>query len=317
MKNLLIGQRVFQSDTPGTIIDVSDDSRYILIRWDNMPSDTAPKVYPFPNAFLTQKYHLYPLPNSRHLQEVLQPYRSQVCSFCHTYSPRGRTIHRYYVCPDCAPKYDWCLACRRLSNDIRIGLNGEQVCKQCFDRKYPSIHVDLSPSGNPAPTLHIYERLPHQCTNKHKMYCVTAKVATLRNGLYKSVLINLHFCQECNKYYILHKTFDSYTRLHGYICLPRTYPDKKTSSGDALNFLPDTILSQWGYRISLSDQERRQILVHLIKHGYTSKSIISAILHAFSMRHWAPHAASIWLDDLYFVEEYDIEKQPLVDFTRP
>lgn len=73
MKNLLIGQRVFQSNTPGTIIDVSDNSQYVFVRWDNMPSDTVPKVYPFPSAFLTQKYHLYPLPNSRHLQEALQP----------------------------------------------------------------------------------------------------------------------------------------------------------------------------------------------------------------------------------------------------
>lgn len=313
MKDLLIGQKVIQREITGTIVDYIEPSRHLLIQWDN---DNAVKTYVFPDLFLAKQYMAYPCDDSNKLKQALATYDIYKCSQCHEYSKEIRKIAKHKLCPSCARSYKICAQCGELFKEVSFGLDGRNRCRKCFGIKYPPIHANMSASVSNLPTLYVRSIIPFRCANQHKMFCVSAKVTVVKNGIYQNTIINLHYCEERNKYYILARSFDEYTKLHGYICLPRDMPRRDNKSGRSHSFQEDTILSRWGYSTTLPDEGRRQILVFLIQSGVASKSEISSILHTFSGRYWLPDAPSIWRSDLYFVEDYDLDRQPFVDFTK-
>ena len=317
MKNHLIGKIVMQRKDIGTIIGYRKDaySEYITIEWDTRNGEDKRKNYQFPKIFLTKEWEMSIESGDVVLDAFLNAENAKHCCQCGEYSPDGHASEAGYICEECAKFYQRCPVCSTYVKHLMTGLDGQSYCRKCLDVRYPLKRCELV-DLKAAPTIYIRTALPCECTHIHQFFCVDAKVIVIKGRKCSTAHINMHYCETCNKFYITKEMFERYQARYGYICLPRDLP-QNTSAKAKHSFQESTILSEWGYSTSLSQSERRNILILIMSIDKRNKSDISSILSVFARtRTWQPQAQLIWGEDLEFVDNYDLKRQPLIDLTR-
>lgn len=140
----------------------------------------------------------------------------------------------------------------------------------------------------------------------------------LRDDRAHRVDIDLQKCMRCNKYFIDIHSLEQYEKRYGRLSIRRTpitgNEDYYEMSGD-IRFRPDSILSRNGYSTRLRTTERRKILANMIECGYSKAEIKDKLTEFIRLRgEKCPEAASIWEDDLEFVNDYGLHAQSKVKF---
>lgn len=323
LKERIVGRMVTQFGQIGTIVDCTfaecKDLRSVKIHilWSNAKLN-KPKEYSFPMVFLQCKMKF--IDSDPSLPELLEEARCFfTCHQCHKFLIAIHRIQNYSVCPLCKKhKFQLCEDCKdyELIDNLKFCVDGKYRCQKCLDARYPLIVKDFSVPSE-APTMYVRKAFPYNCTHHHKMFCVTAKVIVRKNDQYHYAHINLHFCETCNKYYIPLTIWNDYIKQFGYICLPRNVSSTHSSS-NVKTFQESTLLSRWGYSTSLTEAERRDILMSIVDAGSDSnyKSQVVSILSSFVYnRYWQPDAVDIWREDLRFIEQHNASNQQMIDLS--
>lgn len=153
------------------------------------------------------------------------------------------------------------------------------------------------------------------CTSCYQQqHPIEAKTYTahLANGK-KSVVIPVHYCTVCHKYFIGDKTLHEYEKSYGEILvMKRRYKDETLPGVDFFNdFNQESLLHQYGYNVridGLTESARRKLLISLMKKKLLSyHEICRTIEQNISFFQGNPQysqAVTKWKSDLKFIGDY-------------
>lgn len=204
------------------------------------------------------------------------------------------------------PKY----AFERLSSEIdsRIYSLAKEKASVCKVE-----HSHSSPATT-AP-LYLFDVLSSTLCHRNNHPVVPARfVADLANGT-GQLILPVHYCNYCDKYFIGTKTLAQFEKDFGRIIVERrkmSYDDDGFSS-----FQTESKLHQLGYNVidgNMSEEERHRLLVYLLENKrITYFEICSTIeqnirLFQFSYRHQL--AVTKWKSDLKYIGDYVINPCP-------
>ncbi len=124
----------------------------------------------------------------------------------------------------------------------------------------------------------------------------------------KVVRLPVHYCEQCEKYYIGAVTYDMYEKIYGTIVAEKYRFNDHGIDFD--EFCNESRLHRFGYNViagELSEMERRSLLVLLIKDGMmtyeeVSRTIERDIRHFSSIPRMGP-AVSKWKSDQKYISD--------------
>jgi len=322
---LLLGAKVCYLPTNeiGVIVDFKrgDRSQYIYVHYFNSDTPEHNKTYVFPSIFLGTDKKMQLVNGAPELHSYFKEERKNVCQRCGKYNIDIATRGEHHFCEECNKEIKECEACHKLIVNAKRGIDGKLYCKSCHKKRFPFVTRDLSTPTWRTPTLYVQTILPSPCICQHTLYNVKAKVKVQNGDKTSFAYINLHYCKNCNKYYILKKSLEQYEARYGNIFIRRRYTPGGSGGQSQHSYEPDSILSEWGYKAdgSLSSSQRQGILSFMMQDGIEDKSDIASLLSYFieTRSKRCPYAAELWKEDLEYVNEYRLDEQPEVDFTPP
>lgn len=161
--------------------------------------------------------------------------------------------------------------------------------------------------------LHVMESLSGtQCHRQnHSILTKSYAVSLINSSSY--VMLPVHYCSTCHRYFIGGKTLSEYEKCYGKLSILRKkYSDSSSSiNSPFINFNSESLLHRYGYNVrsgELTESERRDLLVHLIEnHQLSYHEICRTIEQNISLFQGNPHylqAVSKWRDDLKFIGDY-------------
>lgn len=174
-------------------------------------------------------------------------------------------------------------------------------------------NIDFSDRKN---TLYILKKT-NSCQNRnHNVIAVTGILKNLRGV---SVKINVNYCETCKKFFINKMDFDEFCKRHGIML--GNFSVKELNFGKGFNgsykLADESPLHYCGYNVNkqkgLTESDRHKILANIIDFNIMKKTEIIEYLHFYinniGNRANMNLAVSKWEDDLYFVNNYRINKQ--------
>lgn len=321
---LLLGAKVCYLPTNkiGIIADFKQGDRfqYIYVHYFNSETPDRNKTYPFPAIFVGAGKKMQLENGAPELCAYLKAERKNVCNRCGKYTIDIVTRGEYHFCKECNEEMKECEACHKLFIKIKRGIDGKLYCKNCHKKRFPLMIKDLSVPNLRAPILYVQTVLPSPCIHQHTFYNVRAKVKTKNNDKILFAYINIHYCENCNKYYTLKKSLEQYETRYGSIFIRRRYMPTESSGRARHSYEPDSILSEWGYKAdgSLSTSQRQGILAFMMRDDIEDKSDIASLLSYFieTRSKRCPYATELWEEDLEYVNAYRLDEQPEVDLSQ-
>lgn len=162
-------------------------------------------------------------------------------------------------------------------------------------------------------TLHVAESLSStECHRQnHSILTKSYAVSLINSNNY--VMLPVHYCSTCHRYFIGGKTLSEYEKCHGKLSIMRKkYSDSSSPiNSPFINFNSESLLHQYGYNVragELTESARRAILVRLIEnHQLSYHEICRTIEQNISLFQGNPHyfqAVSKWKSDLKFIGDY-------------
>ena len=137
---------------------------------------------------------------------------------------------------------------------------------------------------------------------------VAAALRTISGTIVNNV--NLQYCNRCKKYYIDGNSLKQYDKDYGPLFINRDYSEYGQRS---YFFNKDSVLSRYGYTAdgSMDTEERQRCITFIIENGFGTKYAIEDHLSNLINRNRqrCPYALPLWEEDLYFVNNYNIERQ--------
>lgn len=203
------------------------------------------------------------------------------------------------------PKY----AFERLSSEINARIESLAKAKASVCKVEPS-------SSSPATTapLYLFDILSSTLCYRNNHPVVPARfVADLANGT-GQLILPVHYCNYCDKYFIGTKTLAQFEKDYGKVIVDRR---KMSDDDDGFSsFRAESKLHQLGYNVidgNMSEEARRSLLVYLLDHKRITyfeicSTIEQNIRHfQFSYRHQL--AVTKWKSDLKYIGDYIINSQ--------
>lgn len=173
--------------------------------------------------------------------------------------------------------------------------------------------VDFCDSKN---TLYIMKRTSTCQNRNHNVSSVTGVLKNLR-GFF--VRINVNYCANCKKFFINRIDFDEFCKRHGIMLGNFSVKELNFSKGfnGMYKLADESPLHYCGYNVNkqkgLTESDRHKILANIIDFNIMKKTEIIEYLHFYinniGNRANMNLAVSKWEDDLYFVNNYRINKQ--------
>ena len=174
-------------------------------------------------------------------------------------------------------------------------------------------NIDFSDKKN---TLYILKKT-NACQNRnHNVIAVTGILKNLRGF---SVKINVNYCENCKKFFINRIDFDEFCKRHGIMLGNFSVKELNFCKGfnGRYKLADESPLHYCGYNVNkqkgLTESDRHKILANIIDFNIMKKTEIIEYLHFYinniGNRANMNLAVSKWEDDLYFVNNYRINKQ--------
>lgn len=203
------------------------------------------------------------------------------------------------------PKY----AFERLTVEIdnRINSIAKEKASTC------KINATCVEAATAAP-LYLFDVLSStQCYRQNHPVVPARFVADFANGN-GQLILPVHYCNYCNKYFIGTKTLAQFEKDYGKVIVERR---KMTDDGDVFSgFRTESKLHQLGYNVidgNMSEEERRRLLVYLLDHNRISYldmcSTIEQSIRLFENSYRHQLAVSKWKSDLKYIGDYVISSQ--------
>ena len=159
----------------------------------------------------------------------------------------------------------------------------------------------------------------YQC-RKHYGFDTTKNRTAVINTIFGEIIkVNVMFCCGCGTYFMSIVSFKEYKKRYGGLLLEYSYTEdcmqKKHSD---FNMASDSVLSRCGYTAdgSISKEHRQAILAFIMDSGRATKSRLITLLQAFlelgEKRKNCPDACDRWREDIFYVNEYEIDLQKKV-----
>lgn len=185
------------------------------------------------------------------------------------------------------------------------------------DVQVPDVLSNLS--YEPDTKVWVYAERCHcaACQKKYGRDMIQNRTALIETVTHKTIQVTVQFCTGCGKYYMNLSAFRQYCRKYGGILLECVMtPELCRKNSSWLNFRPDTILSRCGYSVreGVPKEHRQAVLAYVLDSGRASKHEIIELITGFTkIRHTRmPAACKRWEEDLLFVSQYQIQRQPQV-----
>lgn len=145
-------------------------------------------------------------------------------------------------------------------------------------------------------------------------------VVRLRDDPSRTVEIDVQHCTHCNNYFIDQESLIAYEREYGLLRITKhhiTGNENESWARTSVTYNPDSILSRNGYSTKLYTRDRRAILVKMMKSGIKKAEIKDLLSRFITQRSKnCPNAAVAWEADLQFVNEYNLDNEPIVRFEQ-
>ena len=164
--------------------------------------------------------------------------------------------------------------------------------------------------------LYIMKKTSNCINRNHSVRAVTGILKNL-NG--RKVKLNVSYCENCNRFFINHMDYDVYCKKYGIMLgnFSLQYMDFGKIDDKKYKLAKESPLHFCGYnvnkQIGLTENERHQILSHIMDYNIMKKPEIIEYLHFYinniGNRANMDLAVSKWEDDLYFVNNYKIDTQ--------
>lgn len=317
----LIGSQV-RHDTTGSIgiiVDFSsrDRNNYVYVHFLSSGKPEVNSQFQFPAVFLGGDKKITAI--TEELKAFVKRETKLVCNHCKTYSETVEQYGTARFCRECAKMYKQCCKCGQYVKEVKFGIDGKYRCKKCHRANFPTRRMDFIVQ-TPAPIVHIQKGYPYKCVDSHKIENICATVACFKRD-WQVAEINMHYCTDCQKYFMTEESLSMYERRFGAMMFERklAVPPKSRSR---YWYAEDSLLSRWGYsaaELRYWPEKRRSILVHLMRMDDNNKSEISGLLSTFIWRMGRQHPdiAKIWRSDLEFVNDYDLANQRKVTISTP
>ena len=164
--------------------------------------------------------------------------------------------------------------------------------------------------------LYIMRKTSNCINRNHKVRAVTGILKNLRG---REVKLNVNYCENCKRFSINHMDFDSYCKKYGIMLgnFSFKYMNFDKNQDKKYRLAKESILHFCGYNVNkqkdLTENERHLILMNIMDHGIMKKPEIMEYLHFYinniGNRSNMELAVSKWEDDLYFVNNYKLDRQ--------
>jgi len=201
----------------------------------------------------------------------------------------------------------------------KIGRKTNEKNKQIQNISQQNREVDFTSENEPV-IIYVYFK-SNSCQNKkHNLENVTALIRCQKQQ--EPIKINVCFCKECLRYFILDTELIQYQKQYGVLFFKRYYDenylgnDFQDENSHYIYYRKHSELWLYGYNVqegNLSVEERQNLLMYLINKNLLSKSaIISSItrnIKEFEFRERYRNAVLKWKEDLAFIQNYKIDEQ--------
>lgn len=158
-----------------------------------------------------------------------------------------------------------------------------------------------------------------QCQKHYGFDTVRNRTAVINTMYGETVNINVLYCCGCGTYFMSIVSFREYKKRYGGLLLEYCYTGElaKKHRSD-FNLAADSILSRCDYTAdgSISKEHRQAILAFVLDSGKATKSRVIMLLQSFlelgERRKNCPDACARWREDIFFVNQYQIDLQKKV-----
>ena len=133
------------------------------------------------------------------------------------------------------------------------------------------------------------------------------------------VKIDLQRCKYCRTYFIDRQSLKAYELKYGQLriqhCTMEEFIRRSTPMQNIDGFAPDSILSRNGYLTKYTERQRRNALRMMIYNGISKAEIKNKLAEFIELRGERCYmAVNIWIDDLEYVNDYNLEREEQVLF---
>lgn len=249
------------------------------------------------------------------------------------------------ICPECGIKMEHTKSEYKRKGKIKIV--NSFVCQSC-NRKMimKNTFTNIVKNANPSDVNIIMEKdytLPIResntlyfedvivlknlkiCSNlQHDTNDIQASVSIVNEqGRISKKLINVSYCKDCNKYYMLKSEFDEIKGIVLCKVIDETKKVKPTS-GEFNMSISESKMHEYGYNVNINSQlpreQRQVILASLLESNIMTKSEILSHLDTLSSRgkkipNWQ-EAVKKWNEDYIYVKEYDVGDLPQIKINK-
>lgn len=192
----------------------------------------------------------------------------------------------------------------------------KEMCDEINDHILAYVHehteVEILTDGESAivmdAVLNVYENLSGISCRLREHPIVPEKfVADFASGSGK-IALPVHYCRECNKYFIGKTTLQLFEKDYGKMLVKR---HRMKSEGDAFASLSEeSLLFQLGYNVSdnRSDSDRQKLLVTLLEKKCISYiDMVKTIEFNIKVHYDKPLAVQKWKRDLKYIGDYIVK----------
>lgn len=296
--------------------DVADDGTNIL----NDINKLKRSISEINSSIIVTKQYNIPYDNTDFFYEKLNVYLvpDDICPICgaklEPYILNYKKIVEHKIKEDYIELYK----CPSCNNIFALYYDVEDVDFEqtniLFNTKYLqklSIYEDI----------YVFSNISKCSSNNHKIQDISCVLPIVkRDGSIDTVLVDLSYCETCNRYVMLKYTYDN---LEG-VPICKIIDETRESSNNSESYFDDSEskLRQYGYNVNcidkLTEEQRHTILAaQLITKNMQRSEIISAIsknitngekrIAANYKKDWS-NAVKKWKSDREFVNNFDIEK---------
>ena len=158
-------------------------------------------------------------------------------------------------------------------------------------------------------TLYIFDRLSSTACWKYDHPIISSRYIAMIAKTSQLIALPVHYCNSCKKYFIGSKTLSVFEKEFGKLAILKK--DISEMKWTFESFSPESKLHSLGYNViygKLSEEERKQLLIHLIESQLISYvelcSTIEQNINIFKNSYRHRHAVEKWTIDLKAIGEY-------------
>lgn len=167
----------------------------------------------------------------------------------------------------------------------------------------------------------VYAKKCHctSCMSRYGVETIRNRTAVIDTEQGKQIEVNTMFCIGCGKYFMNYTSFEQYRRTYGGIMLEFRFTGELLNKQSSYStFASDSVLSRCGYSVKagVSREYRQGVLRYILESRKATKREIVELISGFiDLKYNMPNyegACARWQEDIYFVNQYQIESQKKV-----